>query len=651
MSDEVKANPLVSGQPTPGQENFFHSSDSDMSGNEQALEVTLGTLDTSYFGGEQGDESGPSEPLQIANALVHHDNMSEDLDDDETPEQTPEFAPDNQLEDIESESVSSAKLQQSALSFWQRAKNFILRRKPSPAVQQQAQVTEAAPAESTWPGIDPELSDSDRLIALQEMRDSSAEELYKATARYDYVAAKWEALQAEIDKLIVAQTELQQWLAQNEKTFAAQILVKLQEERTRLVSEVSIVRQWLDETLATEEVATQIPRARFVKKARKLFIVALALTVIALLTNHVAIGAAFLATTVFAGLSVGVIILGIAVASWLTSMVSSLFTYYREWSIHRRRLDLDIAKAKDLTAGVAGLRSEKQRLDAVHNQIPKYLEFLSEVVHTPWVIVPAEHEFLSAGESLGETPASLRIATIPRGRAGIAETELTHRSVALALRPSWRSEAFNRLLGQAALHLGVSGDQLGSDVLDRDEKTRDAFLTTFRNADIASKAGSAYIRELASLIQSGLVSKHHPLVIDTEPDPLAGLELGTQIDVDANADLQKWDEFLGDITGPAARWATLTLSDKGRIEQAGETLVSVAFGPTRITPRDEELLRYEGVSDDVGRPLEMVVRVDYELSLDATSTTIFTGANVERRENAAPTTSAVEVEVNKNVLM
>ena len=118
-----------------------------------------------------------------------------------------------------------------------------------------------------------------------------------------------------------------------------------------------------------------------------------------------------------------------AIVATLLALFSALFNYYRNWSVHIRRLDIDLKKARDLTEGVAGLRNEKMRLEGVHSQMPGYFEFLSEVIHTPWAIDDSEHHFVSAGESLGETPSSLRIATIPKGRAGSAEVELTRKSI------------------------------------------------------------------------------------------------------------------------------------------------------------------------------------------------------------------------------
>ena len=506
--------------------------------------------------------------------------------------------------------------------LWTRVKNFIFRRKPvgvaipASPVQQELEIPE-------WPVLDPKLSPSDQLKSLQALRSEITKDLLKTSARHDFVLAKWNSIQDEIEHLVIVQDELSTWNLRNQNTFASLLLRAMRDSKAKLVAEVTLVRGWLSEEATVSASTIEEPRIKFVQRIRRIFVFALIFALIAFLTSNTGIGSAILGVTVIGAVTLGMFIVGAAIVATFLSLFSALFSYYRNWSVHIRRLDIDLAKARDLSEGVAGLRNEKMRLEGVHSQMPGYLEFLSEVIHTPWAIDDAEHNFVSAGESLGETPSSLRIATIPKDRAGSAEVELTRKSISHAVRPTWRSDAFDRLLKATASELNLPQESFSASVLDRDESTRDAFLKTFRESQIAVEAGGVHLREIASLIQKGLVSSSRPKVKDAEPDELEDIEVGSKIYADTDVDLRDWDEFMVDILGPAARWSHLTLSSKGKIGAAGNDMVSVAFGPNRLNPRDSEKLDYFSSGEEIGRPVEMVVRIDFALSLDPEETGVF----------------------------
>ena len=72
-------------------------------------------------------------------------------------------------------------------------------------------------------------------------------------------------------------------------------------------------------------------------------------------------------------------------------------------------------------------------------------------------------------------------------------------------------------------------------------------------------------------------------------------------------------------------------------------MVSVAFGPNRLNPRDDEKLEYFSSGEEIGRPVEMVVRIDFALSLDPEETSVFEPV-LRANLNASQLSSTTEVD-------
>ena len=404
-----------------------------------------------------------------------------------------------------------------------------------------------------------------------------------------------------------------------------------------VITALVLLRKWLGKELLTK------------KRIAKLSVfAAICLTILALLP--------FISPWLLAAICpwIGSRIIGIMATlffAFLVSLFVLLTRYYSGWSKFRRDVQLQIMQLHAVIEGYIKTQQEVKRLNLLHQQTADWVEIIANAVYRPWKTNPmwgSDNEYAAHYETF---PLAMRVAQakeVNDSKMVALENNIARR----LLIQGWRNKAFEDLVEQAGIEMGMDPERFNVELLDSDLPhqsnnsralirrfldysaqnpegiDRAAGLKPSATASTVVDASNAYLVEVAKsrlldLIekaQSDMFTNTRPRVeqiIDDELEPLRVDMAG----VDTYDPSQDWDEFLRESLGGTAieevPLGPLTFTVAGRTAQANEIASpdSYILVPSRVKENLPPVINSEKIKvvpfvDDKPRAVEIVARID-----------------------------------------
>ena len=508
---------------------------------------------------------------------------------------------------------------------------------------------DAAPSPSNRDPIEEELRES--LNALRsDLTDASREESRlrrereQLRAREARTAATLDAVDEQVALIQGARDSLRTWVSARSGSLAWRLLVRLGQEREKAARDFVDLRAAAETPIDPKVERPSQMRDRFMwRSVISLAVVLLAwITVVALkywVPDLAQIAPAVNPVSWPIWMS-GLVALGAFIALWMLFLIS----YYRENSRSRFQLRRSSAHVEYLSRMSLAAREERQRLEALHRQVPDYLMYLSEVIHRPWAtpsIASANGESGSQPQDTPETlvfgavrprtdmlPSFMRLAESTPGAGGDREVALVRDTVRSVLHRGWRYGTLRDLLAAAEQAESLPSGTFDTTRLDRDPRLRAALLAALERSDARLIAGRQQLRLLAERIQKQVMDQIHPPVTDLAPDPLSELEIDADLLGESDWRVKEWDDFLAEALSLPSNWSTLAFSISGKSDGL-EDVRAHGYGPERLVELKDESVTYLGIAEKSTRPVELVVRIDRtQSSRGPKSFQVFGGADV-----------------------
>lgn len=503
------------------------------------------------------------------------------------------------------------------------------------------------PDEESVPG-DPESATDEEEIRLLESVKSSAKDLEQSESdvaayrreRVKLRARRWrtekrlESVEAELEAYRRAQESLNEWVSARSRSFAWRLLEALKGEDEALRREWNHLAQALEAPISIASESPSRIQDRFMTAVITTFaIVAAIFTAVTglkygrpeLQTWESAVNPFYWPTWVL-----GIVCVAIFMVIWIILLI----IYYRRTSERRYRLRVARNHVDSLVGTVESMRAEKQRLTALHSQVPDYLRYLSEVVNRPWAlpvlasastqprdeIQRAQQAAVSAERIVFDSdspdprylPSYFRLASVPELTGDAKETALVRDALHHLLKPGWRTNALHGLVGQVEDALSLPKGSLDPNRLDRNPGLRETLLTALAETSARENAGLEVLRNLAHQIQEVVLDEVHPPVRSIGKDPLDGLALSDDVLEPVTRGPVDWDVFLTQAMGAGSAWSPAPFSSSGR--RSIPAAHSIGFGAERLAPEVSKEIAYHVISSKTARPIDMAVRIDRTLN-------------------------------------
>jgi hypothetical protein len=365
---------------------------------------------------------------------------------------------------------------------------------------------------------------------------------------------------------------------------------------------------------------------------------------------------------------------------FLFALLVSLLVYYAGWSKFRRDVAVQLTNLSNVIEGYVKTKQEVDRLEKLYKQTSDWLEILAHALYRPWKTHPDWEGTREFENHYSTFPFALRVAQAKEERdSRMAELE---RLVGGRLMiQGWRADAFNDMVQNAGLEMGLQEGKFTTDLLDADlphetNNSRALLLRFLENSAKAESEGKVdlettvidengkaslkpsdkYLVEVArerllDLIektQSIVVSEARPRVLHIQDDPLAELR-EDQGGIEEYDPTHSWDEFLKESLGTdevaQPPMGILNFSEKGRISRVQEDPSSFIITPKRLysslPPTKSDKISIVPVGDEKARAVEIIARVDVVGPLSFDQIALLSG---DSQASAEPTISSWEPE-------
>jgi hypothetical protein len=334
---------------------------------------------------------------------------------------------------------------------------------------------------------------------------------------------------------------------------------------------------------------------------------------------------------------------------FLFALLVALLLYYAGWSKFRRDVSVQLTNLSNVIEGYVKTKQEVDRLEKLYKQTSDWLEILAHALYRPWKTHPDWEGTREFENHYSTFPFALRVAQAKEERdSRMAELE---RLVGGRLMvQGWRADAFNDMVQNAGLEMGLQEGKFTTDLLDADlphetNNSRALLLRFLENSAKAESEGKVdlettaidengkaslkpsdkYLVEVArerllDLIektQSIVLSEARPRVLHIQDDPLAALR-EDQGGIEEYDPTHSWDEFLKESLGTdevaQPPMGILNFSEKGRISRVQEDPSSFIITPKRLysslPPTKSDKISIVPVGDEKARAVEIIARVD-----------------------------------------
>ena len=482
------------------------------------------------------------------------------------------------------------------------------------------------------------------LEELESELDRAQRESSVLGSRVGRLRGYLDSTESSIAQVDEAHRDLQAWVASRRNSFAWRLMERLDQEREKAQTRQNQLRVELSEPIQAPVLTPSLLQDRFMKTSYLGLSIVLGIASVLLILQRVlpedVTGFAAplnpLSWPWWVIAVVGALIV-------LLVVIKALTTYYRsnsqrQWAIRVIQADLENREMK-----AHALKRELQRLQSLHEQIPGYFRFLSEVLHRPWSeptivkseaaddetlapadtngmdVIPVEEPttpeelvFGSKRPSDQAFPSLLRLAEPVPGSGGAQEQVLIRETVQDILRPGWRFDSLIRLIESVEQTHQLTPGTFAVDRMDRDPRLREAFLEYLSTDAARTEAGRRYLRMLSRRIQSQVMDEVHPPVSDLSPDPTGHLEIDEDALPGTRRGVKQWDDFLAEALGEGTGWSPLLFGQHSLqyFPHARSDLSVIAFGPARLQEACAEGVSYIPEQEDSIRPIDLVVRIE-----------------------------------------
>ena len=248
------------------------------------------------------------------------------------------------------------------------------------------------------------------------------------------------------------------------------------------------------------------------------------------------------------------------------------------------------------------------------------------MLHQPW-LVPGFGGSQGASRHLTDSlPANLQIASTANSNDP-AIVRLRSKFIAEQFRPGLRREGVTELLRWASEQSGLSSDRIDLRVIDKDVSAyglRKALLSAVRSPEVLEMVGRAQVSRIASEIQTGLgPANERPGIHITNPDALAGLEVGHDLLSEWKQDKTQWDDYVVEILEDGAAMSRLAFSGLGLAESRHTRFQSVAVAPERLHGQAGQLVEFVAMETEGVTGTEVSVRLDITEPMDVDHVALF----------------------------
>ncbi len=364
-------------------------------------------------------------------------------------------------------------------------------------------------------------------------------------------------------------------------------------------------------------------------------------------------------------------ILTACAAALALAVIVSLLIYYQGWSIFRRDVTELLTKLSNVIEGYVKTQQEVSRLENLYKQTSDWFEILAHSLYRPWKTHP-DWEGTREFESHYSTfPFALRVAQAKEERDS-RMAELERLVGGRLLVQGWRADAFDDMVDNAGLEMGLQEGKFTTEVLDADlphqtNNSRALLLRFLKNSAKSQMAGKLdlettgvdengvtsvkpsdrYLVEVAKVrlldlidkTQSIVLSEARPRVLHIQDDPLEELR-EDQGGIEEYDPTHSWDDFLKESLGTdevaQPPMGILNFSEKGRISRVQEDPDSFIITPKRLfgslPPTRSEKIVIVPVGDEKSRAVEIIARVDVVGPLAFDQIALLSGESVSESE-------------------
>jgi hypothetical protein len=342
-------------------------------------------------------------------------------------------------------------------------------------------------------------------------------------------------------------------------------------------------------------------------------------------------------------------ILTACAAVFALAVIVALLAYYQGWSIFRREVTELLTKLSNVIEGYVKTQQEVSRLENLYKQTSDWLEILAHSLYRPWKTHPDWEGTREFENHYATFPFALRVAQAKEGRDS-RMAELERLVGGRLLVQGWRADAFDDMVDNAGLEMGLQEGRFTTEVLDADlphqtNNSRALLLRFLKNSAKSQMAGKLdlettgvdengvtsvkpsdrYLVEVAKVrlldlidkTQSIVLSEARPRVLHIQDDPLEELR-EDQGGIEEYDPTHSWDDFLKESLGTdevaQPPMGILNFSEKGRISRVQEDPNSFIITPKRLfgslPPTRSEKIIIVPVGDEKSRAVEIIARVD-----------------------------------------
>lgn len=435
--------------------------------------------------------------------------------------------------------------------------------------------------------------------------------------------ANLEKTRGEAIGLEAARDSLGTWLGERSRSLAVRLLDNLERQERQLERDERTVDMWAQAQLPVSEGQAQRLRSSFIYSVWVAFVLAIGLPTIFWLLNLWLANEGY-QTPILRDVWWRYIVLGLLIL--VLVMILGLVAYFRGYIKMKVKMDEMLSRGKFLLGSVDQLRNERVRIDGLVPQVKERLEFLGAVLHEPW-LVPGFGGNRGASRHLTDSlPANLQIASTANSNDP-AIMRLRSKFLAEQFRPGLRREGVAELLRWASEQSGLSGDRVDLRVIDKDVSAyglRKALLSAVRSPEVLEMVGRAQVSRIASEIQAGLgPANERPGIHITNPDALAGLEVGHDLLSEWKQDKTQWDDYVVEILEDGAAMSRLAFSGLGLSESRHTRFQSVAVAPERLHDQAGQLVEFVAMESDGVTGTEVSVRLDITEPMDVDHVALF----------------------------
>ena len=298
----------------------------------------------------------------------------------------------------------------------------------------------------------------------------------------------------------------------------------------------------------------------------------------------------------------------------LSVFTGALFAHSRRSSEFRQLVAEEAQLTKVMEQAVHSIKSERERVDSLHPQVPQILELLSLGLHSPWTIDPKYLAFEGILPDASKLPESLDVSVPTEKSSHRVFPQLVFRALNQIQQPGWREAAFENAIQQLSESAGFGAPDGALRELDQDQRRsgkRQMLISLDDKETVLVQIGEKMVKEFAAVVQAKVLPFAQPDVISLRPDVLSNLELSDDLVGTSEEDVSPWEQRLSEIAGAGSPWAPGTFSARGQMAARHEKKPDSVFIATdRATQyAHKEVNSFKEVYSGT-RPFEVSIRVD-----------------------------------------